>query len=280
MITKNKIIIAVNDFKNINSFTAYGTELAKRLHRPATLISAANVPTLVTTTGMIGVDVGQFNTKRINDVKDMLEIDLNKRCLELKQIWNDIDYEVEIGFKEETFIQKAKEENPFLFLVEGKNDLTSIGEWFGTYETRMAEEINVPTLIVPQQYPWQPINDILYVMRLDDKKARNIRVLHNMAKELDAKLHIMMLSDDDTVENHKEYERIVAALENFYDYKRIQYHFVLEVQTANEIKRMTSTLQINCLAFEHAESSFVEKVFSDLNSERIILQSEIPVLVF
>ena len=121
---------------------------------------------------------------------------------------------------------------------------------------------------------------LLYTMELDDSKAKNIRMLYEISQELSANLHVMLIAEDSSMESYKKYNHILDILRNFYDYQQVHYHFVYNVQTAEEIIQMTKNINIDWLAFEHANSSFIERVFSNKSTERLILKAEIPVLVF
>ncbi len=277
---KSKIIIDINNYETPNHLASYGVSLAKRLKREAVLTSVLKTPVPTGAIGVTGMGVVQLDAANMEQVKKQRETDLKKVYEEAKWIWDQVDYEIEVGFPVDALIKKSKEELPFLFIIEGNNELTTLGEWFGTYETRLAKDIDVPVLIVPTEQPWKPVNNILYTMELDDSKAKNIRLLYEISKELSANLHIMLIAEDNSVESYKKYNHILNTLRNFYDYRQVHYHFVYNIQSVDEIIRMTKNIMIDWLAFEHAKSSFIERVFSNYNTERLILKSEIPVLVF
>ena len=164
---KNKIIIAINNYKIPNHIASYGVSLAKRLDRAAILASVIKTPVPTSGIGVTGMGVVQLDAEHIGQVKKKREADLKKIYEESKWIWDHVDYELEIGFPVSTLVKKSNDELPFLFIIEGNSELTTLGEWFGTYETRLAKGIEVPVLVVPADQPWKPINNILYTMELD-----------------------------------------------------------------------------------------------------------------
>jgi len=48
----------------------------------------------------------------------------------------------------------------------------------------------------------------------------------------------------------------------------------------NTIDKLMNEVGADWLAFEHDSKSFFERMFDGYNTKRLILQSEIPVLVF
>lgn len=280
MTNHDKIIINITDYQNNKNFVHYGVQLAKRLDRPATLTGVTRLPKTLKASSTSGAITPDYHNTDIETIRKREEAILQKICMKAREQYSSLDYEVEIGFPEAVIVEKTAKENPFMVLVEGDNNLSTIAEWFGTYETRLAEHADAPVLIVPKNYAWKPVQDILYVMELDDHKAQNIRNLHRIATVLNANLHIKLVATEDTAEIRNKYDHIVNTMQTFYNYLAVRYSLSTDVSSAEEIGDMSERMLINWLAIEHAEESFISRIFSNLNSDRIILQSDIPVLVF
>ena len=158
---KNNIVAAIRNFQDSNLVASYGANLAKRLDRKLTLISATEISILPEATGVTGAGMINFEHSHIQQAKSNLEINLNRLCLKTKIIWPKTNFDAELGSPEVAFIEKAKQESPFLVLIEGNSKMTNLREWFGTYETRLAENINAPTLVLSTDQKWSPVNNIL-----------------------------------------------------------------------------------------------------------------------
>jgi nucleotide-binding universal stress UspA family protein len=276
----SKIIIAVNNYEMDNYFVNYGVELAKRLDRPASLIGVTRIPRPVDNTGLTAMNAPKYEIANIETVQKNQEAALQKVYMKAREQYHKIDYEVEIGFPEAMIIDKARKEQAYMILVEGNSTMDTLSEWFGTYETRLAEHSSTPVLVVPAKNTWKPVQDILYVMELDDNKAKNIRRLYNLATTLNANLHIMLSTEEVTEATTDKYNHIVETMRTFYNYQAVRYSLISNVESAKEIGKMAERMVVDWLAIEHSEESFINRIFSDLNSDRIILQSKIPVLVF
>ena len=275
-----KVLIAVRNYEIPNLAVNYAVALSKSLERHALLVGVAKAPVVIGSTGIGGAELSHYEFKNMEMVKEKREIDLQAICLDAKNIWKHTDYDIEIGFPEATVVNKAEQEYPYLVAIEGDHELTTLGEWFGTYETRLAEDIYVPVLVVPKDLQWKPVREILYVMELDDNKAKSIRHIFELSKDLKANLHVMIIGPDSSKEQLEKYNHIVNTIQQFYDCDQARFSLATHVESADEIIKKTEQMQVDWLAFDHKESNFFERVFSNLNTERLILKAEIPVLVF
>ena len=95
-----------------------------------------------------------------------------------KNIWHQARCEVAVGYPVNQVIQIAKENNPYLMVVEGASKLTTFNEWFGTRETTVAEGTDCPVLIIQPKIKWQPIKRILYLIDMDDDKSETVSYTH------------------------------------------------------------------------------------------------------
>lgn len=277
---KNKIFIALEHYNSPNPIALYGVHLAKKLNRTAFLFGSEKIPVYPQTTSVTGFGYPEFHGLSMKSIREYAEIEINRLCLELKKFYEKVEGAVEIGFPEREIISKTEDELPFLALLQGNNDLTNLHEWFGTYETRLAENIEAPVLVMPKGQVWEPINRILYLMDLDDHKAENMRFLSMISKELDAHLDVVVISEDRSKENEKVYDFTINTLKGFLGYTKTSFHHIFTEESAENVDRLITGLNVDWLAFEHKSRSFLARIFDDYNTKRLILQSEIPVLVF
>ena len=277
---KNKIFVSVNDYNIPNSVANYGVYLAKNLERPAHLYGVTKVPIQHQPVSITGSGVPSPVLAGIGEVQKVATIELKKLHQEAVKIYSDVTYDVEIGFPEKALIEKTEETQPYMVVIEGNNKLTNLHEWFGTYETRIAESIDAPVLVLPNDYYWKPVNRILYVMEMDDQKVNNMRVLTNLAEDLDANIAVVLLSQENNEAETNKYNQIVNTMKNFLGYKNVNFHQFFTQDPANTIDNLMTHVNADWLAFEHESRSFLERMLNNYNTKRLILQSEIPVLVF
>jgi len=278
---KNKLFIALNNYRKPNPLANYGVLLAKTLERPAHLFGVQKVPLVPNPDALIDASIDSVNNVGIQAIKEQAYNNLEDLKHEVSQFYKHISTDLEVGFPEQTIVQKAEEENPYMVLLEGNSELTTLHEWFGTYETRIAENINAPVLVIPNDYLFQPVNTVVYLMELDDHKVSNMRLLTDVTKELEAKVEVVFLSEERSEETISKYTDIVGTMKNLLNYQNVNFTQIFtDANAAETIEIVMGRVKPDWLAFEHDSKSFFERMVDNYNTKRLILQSEIPVLVF
>lgn len=277
---KNKIFISLNDYSLPNATASYGVALAKKLERPAYLYGVEKVPIKTEPVAITGSGVPHPGMSGIGQVKKEAEKQLKKVYHEAYKLYPNVEYNVEIGFPETSLIDKTDEENPHLVVLEGNNELTTLHEWFGTYETRLAENIDMPVLVLPKETFWKPVERIVYIMELNDQKVNNMRFLTNLAKKLNSNIAVVLLSKERNNIEMDKYNQIVKTMRMLLEYDNVNFHQIFTTDSAETIDLLMTRVKADWLAFEHESHSFFERMFDNYNTKRLVLQSEIPVLVF
>jgi hypothetical protein len=277
---KNKIFISLKNYTTPNTTANYGVQLAKRLERPAHLFGVEKVPVHSQPVSITGSGMPNPTLAGIGQVHKVAEKQLKELHHNVTRLYDNISYNVEIGFPEISLIEKTDETNPHMVVLEGNNELTTLHEWFGTYETRLAENIEAPVLVLPTDYKWKPVKRILYVMEVDDEKVANMRFLTNLAEEMKANIAVVLLSNERSEREMNKYNHIVRTMRTILGYENINFHQFFTQDPANTIDNLMTHVNADWLAFEHESKSFLERMLNNYNTKRLILQSEIPVLVF
>ena len=158
--------------------------------------------------------------------------------------------------------------------------MTTFNEWFGTYETRIAEDADCPVLVLPEKAKWHGVAKILYVMDPDDSKVSNMRRLTDLAAGLDATLQVVMIMEKPNSDLDEGFEYVANVFQNLLQYKKVTYHKIYGERKVKEIKNLIAETRPDWLAVEQKDKNFFERIFDEYNTKRIILQSEKPVLVF
>jgi hypothetical protein len=276
---KKKIFILLNDYTKLNPVITYGVNLAKGLESPAILLAIAKLKSPATPATVVGGGLPYPNLD-FNSLKEKAILHLRKLYLEVQHIWRNVYCDVAIGVSQTKVISMMDEKDPFLLVIEGRSDLTTLNEWFGTYETMIAEEADCPVLVVQPQTVWRPVRKILYMMDMDDTKIDNLQILTTLTESLDAHLQVIIFSDKDISEAEGTYQEMINVFKNLLGYKEPTFHRIFGDKKAEDVIALVNSISPDWLAFEQKNKNFFERVFDDYNTKRLILQGEIPALVF
>jgi hypothetical protein len=261
----------------------YGVRLAKDLNRPASLVGIEKMPiSVMPITGTIDAGLMTQDMLTMGNVIDVAEPQLEHLKIKAKEIWEQTTSDLEIGFPESKLEEITEDENPYLVIVEGHHELDTLNEWFGTYETRMAENLESPVLVVPKKTTSQPVQNILYMMDMNDHAVENMRILSQIATATDAHITVAVINseNDEVMESNPKYLRMVKTFRQFLGYDKMTYMQVFSNDAADSIKNLVKDKNADWLAFQHKDKSFFSRIFDDYSTEHLILQSKIPVLVF
>lgn len=276
---RKKIFILIDNYDKLAAAPRYGLQLAKTLNRSVVLVAVEKIPYHYAATAVSGTTMPHRDMVNIEQMKAEIRPKLERLCMNNKVIWPYISYEIAIGFPIAKVIGMTKSEQPHLLVVEGQNEPGTFNEWFGTLETQIAEGADCPVLIVPSEYGWQPFKKMLYLMDLDDAKVDNMRFLSDLSKRTKADLQVVLLSEQKTLEGQARYEELKKVFHSLLNYKNITFHHVIASKDAEKVQKLVTETQPDCLAIEQKSKPFLERLFNDYHTQRIVLQSEIPVVV-
>lgn len=277
---EKEIFLLLEENLKINDSLIYGVNLAKNLNAKAVLlaikeINLEEIPGVLQSTGQI-----HLNKSVLKSFEEQIFPQLTKVNLQLKPIWDKIHCKATIGYIDRQTINLVDEGNPNLLVIEGKSNLSTMNEWFGTYETRIAEGTDCPVLIVPPKIKWKPIHKLLYIMNQQDAKVENMRILTRLADQLDIQIQVVLHSDEHDPIPKSTFKEMVDIFHQLLNYKEVSFHQIHREKNSEAFMKIVELIQPDWLAFEQKNRSFIERMFDNYNTKRLILQADIPVLVF
>jgi nucleotide-binding universal stress UspA family protein len=273
------IYIVPNDYMKAIPTAKYGMHLSKELDSTAVLQLIENISPLIPVM-TVGVMRG-FPSPIEQDILVKKVIPYVEKIDNATQhIWDRTRCEVAVGYPVNEVIQIASNKNPFLMIVEGSSELTFFNEWFGTSETTVAENTECPVLIIQPKTEWHPIKNILYLIDIDDNKSENIEVIYSFAKSLDAHLQIGFISKGNIADANERFFQMIAEIKKLLNHKDASFYQIFGEKNSDDVKRLVDVLSPDWIALEQKNKNFFQRIFDDYNTKRLILQSEIPVLVF
>jgi nucleotide-binding universal stress UspA family protein len=273
------IYIVPNDYTHAIPTTKYGMHLSKELGSTAVLQLIENISPLIPVM-TVGVMRGFPSPLEQGVLAKKVIPYVEKIDNATQHIWDRARCEVAVGYPVKEVIQIASTKNPLLMIVEGSSELTFFNEWFGTSETIVAENTECPVLIVQPKTQWHPIKNILYLIDIDDNKSENIEVLYRFAKSLDAHLQIGFISGKNKSDADERFFQMIDEIKKLLNNKNASFYQIFGEKNSDDVKRLVEVLSPDWIALEQKNKNFFQRIFDDYNTKRLILQSEIPVLVF
>lgn len=173
----------------------------------------------------------------------------------------------------------VKERETTFLLLEAHKELATLNEWLRTHDSKRVGVLDRPILIAPSQTRWKPVEKMLYLMDMEDRKFENVDSLNQLAEQLDAILHIVLISKKEISEVNESYYVVVDRLRDLLYRKGIVFHRVFGKKSAQEAQELAVAVNADWLVFEQKDTDFLERVFHTNSGKHMILDSHIPVLV-
>lgn len=276
---RKKLYILIDNYEKLDASAQFALKLAKKLNRPAVFVAIEKVSYPTAAAAISGTAMPPYELDEAANLEAAIRPKLERLCMNHRNTWPYIDYEVAIGFPIAQVIGMTKAKHPHLLVLEGRNQPSTLNEWFGTIETDIAGGADCPVLVVPPSYQWQAFQKILYLMDAEDAKVENMRYLSAFSKRTGADLQVVLLSEKSTREGQTRHAEMKKVFKSLLDYKDITFHHVVASKEAEKVQHLVTETRPDCLAIEQKSKPFVQRLLNDYHTQRIVLQSEIPVLV-
>lgn len=265
-----RILVPVDFSTNSETALRYAASLAADLQASITLFNAytfvAN-PSINAPTAEYLEDYAQ-NMEKI--LRDKLQTLANK-YLNVK-----INVLVKGGGGAAEIIHLANHKSkPYDLVVMGAVGAGEFAKWlFGSTTTEVMRQINCPLLAIPAQIEYKPIKQLLFASML---VKQDLRVLENMltlTRPLGAWitcLHVGQVGGANP---------ILQEMQQLYRSEAVGYSFLngdsFHEQLDNYIKERPAEM----LAMVTQERSAFERIFDKSKTEKILFQTEIPLLIY
>lgn len=275
------VYILLSDHSQKTGLANYGVQLAKQTSATAHLLGIDQVPSVDAPAAIIGTGIPSPVRLDVEAMRQRVTKNLNDLKKNLVATYPHIKIDPIIDMPEVKLYDLIKVEQPQLLLLERDADLNTFNEWFGTFETRIAQRADCPVLILAKGWTWQPITKLLYLMDADDASAENMLKLTRLSENLHAHLQVVMLTEQKNDSTKEQAAlKMVQVFRDVLGHEDVTFHRVAAEKKAEEVRELVAETRPDWLAFEQKQTSFFERMFNDYNTKRLILQSEIPVLVF
>lgn len=280
MTSLTSLHILLTDYNYRNPATYFGLQLAKTLQLPVCLLAIEKIPNPAAPPPIVGASTVYANELSAEDMRQRAILDLKKLKAHIVDFWPHISCELAIASTEGKAIDLVIERHPELLLMEAQSDLNFFNEWFGTYETRIAEGNSGPVLILPTGTIWKPVKRLLYLMDVADDHWNNLDHMKKLANRLNADVQIALMSEVDISQTSMAYHNLVKELHILNSKEGLVFHQIFGQEGIDNLSQLLKETRSDWLVFEQKNKSLFGRMFSDYNNKRLILQSEVPVLVF
>lgn len=287
----NKIIASIDVFEPNQALLRYGVYAAKHLKAHLSLFNAQHrsitIPYNKPITGHSGVEIIDQKEK-IEKAKDRLEKIYNQISEEWDYTTTQFHTSIVPEWKGDKIfhlIDEVQDQHPMLVILNVKSDFNLINELLGTPETKLAEQVDCPVLLIPDDAVFSEILTINYLLEKDKplvevmKEVLFLRGLLSTSIKVKGINIIYYFGNDPKVVDKEVLFKKNLITRELGD-ELIHFHNLANENIGESIEQNIHQYSTNLFAFPNRDKSIMERLMSNDNTKRLILKSQIPVLVF
>ncbi|MBT8232813.1 MAG: hypothetical protein KJN84_09305 [Bacteroidia bacterium] len=181
-----------------------------------------------------------------------------------------VDFQIGHQSPQELLQKELDRKECLMWAVEISSDYNLWNELFGTRETELAKEINLPTLCIPSQVKFENPRTLLIVSKGNQKLDEFIPVDIINSFNLDV---LLMIDVEDV--NIDSLKREAAFLDLKKDLDIVKAGFI---DGEDSLKLFVDSSNPSWIAYHNFDKPFIERAFN-MNTTNFILSAERPVLV-
>jgi len=241
-----EIYISVSEGTFDHAAVEYGVRLARDMKLSAVFYDEENLSSPYGSEFMTTGQLDDFDNKykeRLEEARYQLEGLTQKH----QSIWSQVHYRMETGIYQEQLVETINEENPLLVIFPLLQEYSTTRDWLGSFETKLAEALAPPVLFIPDHYKYHKWTKMHYFGNLSDEHAPMPDALKALAKKADLKITSEVIPEDSNS------------------------------STVLDILRQTQT---DVFIFKIQEKSFLQRFFGGPNLEKIVMESNFPIMIY
>lgn len=183
-------------------------------------------------------------------------------------------------------IDEVENQHPMLVILAVKNDFSLVNELLGTPETKLVEEVNCPVLLVPEDTNFSKFSTINYLLERDKPLVEVMKEVFFLKSLLlsssieQGQINVIYYFGDNPEEVEKEIALKKSILIREIGKKHLHFHNLTNENIEEAIEQNIQHKATDLFAFPSRDKSFIERLTSNDNTKRLILKSQIPLLVF
>lgn len=165
-------------------------------------------------------------------------------------------------------------------VVMGSNGVTGASETvFGSNTINVIRNVDCPTLVIPEGFPYKKPTELLLPLDLDDAlHSKAFSALLNFTKPFSDRIHLLRINPKAELAQRRDLD--TNYINGFDKALNYVYHAIEDVPMEFAVSCYTQTHPIDLMALLVQKESFFERFFTGSSTTKISNQLRVPLLVF
>jgi hypothetical protein len=279
----NEIVVLIDTNDLGGNLSSYAIAFAKQINTRVVFCD-------IVTTQIVPVDrlqmihgtaaVMPIYENRAGKIADEVEASLQLLCNKHVEEWEFVDYEVLVGVNYIQSVKKLiKERKPRLLMMSKCQQSSFWDEWLGTKATSIAESINIPTLIVPDNQQFSPYTNMLHLLDLEGNDMVKLKQSLVLAQQMNMTASAAYIDEKDG--NNKDlFEKRTELLSRTTRYPNLTFAYHESDNFNETINGLIQKNNLDVIGIAYQNVGFLSRLFTDNYPEKIIFSNDIPFIVY
>lgn len=273
----NKILCPTDFSKAANNGMEYAARLARSSGAELTLIHAQDVPIMYQENSSIAIMNSTFQQR-----KEILE-QLNVDCLAIMQEFNiQCQFDIQPFDLNKTMQEKTGNSPLYDLIVMGTNGADGMREFFsGTHSYHVAKNVKCPILIVPEDYSFKDINNIVFASDYSQNDKSILKDLNDIAGHFNPQICLLHISKKDTLVSREVYRVFCNIVkEDLVPNLNLTFQRIVNQDEAEGIENYIHENKTDLLVLSMKQHNYIFKLFHKNLIMEMTFFPDYPILIF
>ena len=184
------------------------------------------------------------------------------------------------GLPEDVILDEATRFKPDLVVMGTKGEANISRIFFGTVTTKVVQELNIPVLTIPHAYQGNKVSNIAYATDFDKTDGRAIAQLLQLLAPFKPTMHCVHIGKSENGKDQDNLQRLRDKLTGLYTETSINCTLLEGDNVAKTLQQYIKDQHIDILAVTTHKRSGLSNIFHPSLTQKLVLESEVPLLVF
>ena len=151
---------------------------------------------------------------------------------------------------------------------------------FGNVTTEVLKDASCPVLVVPENFSFSPIHNIVYASVFLDSDVAKINQLSIIAKAFDANITVLHISEEDQAHRNLWLENFSELVKETVSYPKLTFLSLKGAEAVISLQEYMQEHPVDMLVMNTIHRIKYEKIYNPSITEKLSYRLELPLLVF
>jgi nucleotide-binding universal stress UspA family protein len=172
-------------------------------------------------------------------------------------------------------VVKEEKVNLVIMSSEGAEGLSSL---FGTIAANVIENAGCPVWVIPGNYPYKPIKEVVYATDLHGNEAQVMLKIVEFAQIFDAHIAVLNIQKEEPENVKQVIEYALKNIVDISDYKKISFQVNEEPDIMTGIGNFAQKMKADVIVMTTHKRGFLEKLSKKSVTGQMSYHTKIPLL--